>query len=139
MRKPMNVGSILFLVIGLVAIGFAAWHGWQTASFLGAAHRADGSVTADPGSTRTITAGHPDIAFVSVNGATIRYRQNGMGPTKVGVHVSVLYLTNDPAGTATVSGFWSLWGGTVLPLVMGLGFIGAVLLGAEIGWRPGRW
>ena len=51
----------------------------------------------------------------------------------------MLYLASDPVGTATLDGFLSLWTPVLLPLVMGLGFIGLTAMGAEIGVRPGRW
>ena len=50
-----------------------------------------------------------------------------------------MYDPADPQNTATVGGFWTLWGGALSPLAMGAGFVLLPLLGAEIGLRPGRY
>ena len=133
-------GMMLFLIIGLGALVIAAWQGWQTLSFQRSAVLATAIVVQDaPGMTAPISAGHPMLEFTPAGGTPVRFRQNGMGPTPIGEHLDLLYLPSDPKGTASATSFWTLWGGTLLPLVMGLGCIGLALSGAVLGVRPGRY
>ena len=126
----------MFMVIGLCALAFAGWQAVQTFYFLRSAAVAQGVVAPDtPDSTSAKTAGHPTITFRTSDGRKIAYEQDGMGPTRVGSTVRVLYRPNDPAGTARASSFLVLWQAVVWPLVMGVGFIALPLLGFEIGLR----
>ncbi len=135
-----RTGKVIFLVIGVSALLVAAWQGWRTLSFIGSAQRTPGVVAPDvPGSNATQAGGHPMVEFHVADGRTVRHRQNGFAPTRIGTPVTVLYQASDPVGTATLDGFLSLWTPVLLPLVMGLGFIGLIAVGAEIGVRPGRW
>ena len=135
-----GLGRVVFIAIGVAALCVAVWQGVATASFLRNAVRVQGHVVPDsPGSTRKVSAGHPMVAFTDARGKSVRYRQNGMGSTPIGQRVDLLYSPSDPAGTATVGGLWGLWGSTILPLIMGLGFlIVSFIPGVEIGGRPGR-
>ena len=62
-----------------------------------------------------------------------------MSGARIGSVVRVLYTPVDPKGSAQVPNFFSLWGGALLPTVMGLGFLLLPLLGFEIGVKPGRY
>ena len=139
-RASGGMGKVIFLVIGVCALLVAGWQGWRTASFLHSAQKAPGVITPDvAGSNATQSGGHPMVEFHAADGRALRYRQNGFAPTRIGTPVTVLYQASDPVGTATLDGFLSLWTPVLLPLVMGLGFIGLTAIGAEIGVRPGRW
>ncbi len=129
-------GAMLFIVIGLCALTFAGWQAFQTLSFLHSAVAVQGLVAPDtPDSTSVKTAGHPTITFKTADGRNISYQQDGMGPTRVGSTVKVLYRPADPVGTARASSFLAVWQAVVWPAVMGLGFIALPLLGFEIGVR----
>ena len=135
-----KAGRVLFLIIGACALLVAGWQGWRTMTFLASAQRAPGMIAPDvPGSNATQAGGHPMVEFHAADGRALRYRQNGFAPTRIGTPVTVLFQAADPVGTATLDGFLSLWTPMLLPLIMGLGFIGVTALNAEIGLRPGRW
>ena len=137
--RGSRAGAMIFLVIGVGALLVAAWQGWRTWSFIASAQSTPGVIAPDvPGSHEVVAGGHPMVEFHTPDGRTLRYRQNGFAPTRIGAPVTVPYQPRDPAGTATLSSFLSLWTPVLLPLVMGLGFIGLTALGAEIGVRPGR-
>ncbi len=134
-----RIGTALFLLVGVCTLIVAAYQGWRTISFLNSAERAQGVTAPDtPGGHDTIT-GHPLVDFRTKDGRTLRYRQNGFGPSRVGVPVTVFYENRDPIGTARLGGFLGLWLPVLLPLAMGLGFVLVVALGGEISIRPGRW
>ena len=134
-----GLGRTVFLLVGIVCLAVAGWQAWRSAQFLRSAVQAQGVVAPDsPGSTRTVSAGHPAIVFRTGAGESIRYVQNGMSGARIGSAVRVLYSPSDPKGSAQAAGFFSLWGGAILPAVMGLGFLLLPLLGFEIGGRAGR-
>ena len=134
-----RLGQAAFVLVGVVCLCICAWQALRTTTFLHSALQAQGTVAPDsPGSTQTMSGGHPAITFRTSDGRDIRYVQNGMGSTRIGASVRVRYLAADPAGTAQVGAGLSLWTPVLLPGVMGLGFLLLPLLGAEIGVR-GRW
>ena len=125
---------MLFVALGCLALAFAGWQGWRTAAHQHSALRAPGVIAPDsPGSIRTVTAAHPTITFTTRDGRLVRYVQDGIGSMQVGAAVTVFYQPGDPQGTATTGGWMTLWGPVLLPLIMGLGFLGLALSGVELG------
>ncbi len=138
--RGSKVGAVIFLVIGVAALLVAAWQGWRTWSFVASAQSTPGVIAPNvPGSHEVVAGGHPMVKFHTPDGRTLRYRQNGFAPTRIGAPLTVLYQPRDPVGTATLSSFLSLRPPVLPPLVMGIGFTGLTALGAETGVRPGRW
>ncbi len=133
-----KVGQAIFLLAGVVALAIGVWQGYSTARFKQRALTATGRVLGDNGASSGEFSAHPGIEFRTATGALVRYRQNGMGGRPVGATMPVLYDPADPAGTAVVSGFWTLWFPAVGPLLMGALFVAVVLGGAEIGVRGAR-
>jgi len=129
-RSEAAATGALF-VVGLVALGAAAWQGCSTAAFLGRAARATGEITT--------SSPRPVIRFVSDGGTTTEFRQGGFISRPSGAAVPIAYEPHDPAGTARAATFWALWGDVIFLLPMGLGFTLLPLLGARAEFRLRRW
>lgn len=131
------MGAIVFIVIGVAALLAGAWQGVRTWRFLDRAVPVIGHVVPAPEQRGSISSAHPIIEFVTPDGATIRYRQNGMGAHPLGTPVSLLYDRATP-DTAVVQGFWTLWFPVLGPLLLGFAFLAVPLFGVEIGIRGAR-
>ena len=132
--KPTRAGTTAtaaMVVAGLAALGVSAWQGYGTATFLGQASRAAGTVVD--------RSGRPVIRFVTEGGAAVEFGQSGFVIRPIGAAVPVAYEPHDPAGTARPATFWALWGGALWLLPTGLGFTLLPLFGAKAAWRLGRW
>lgn len=92
----------------------AVAEGHRTAEFLRGATRTTGTVASDEA--------HPLVRFVTGDGATVTFRQNGDISRAVGDPVPVAYDASDPAGTARVDTFLANWGNTAGLIWLGLGF-----------------
>ena len=134
--RTLTLGRLLFLALGTIALGVAAWQAFQVANALRTFSRAPGVAVGAPGEIETY--GHPKIRFRTSTGAETEFVQNGFGPSRVGMRVTVLYQLGDPANAAQIESFWALWGKVLLPLALGPGLVGVVLLGAEVVPVRGR-
>ena len=106
--RVAGIGMILFVGVWT----FSTYHFIQTAS-------------SAPGQVTQLRAGgsHPEIEFLSVEGKTISYPQNGLiFGYRVGDRVSVLYDPQRPYD-ACIDSFGALWGFHVMILFMGLVFV----------------
>ncbi len=104
------------LLLGLALLTLAAWSAVGTAAFVARAQGAIGTVS-------RLNAGgsHPQIEFRTEAGSAVGYPQGGMiAGFRAGQSVRVLYEAADPAGSARVATFGSLWGESVLWCVAGL-------------------
>lgn len=134
-----KAGAMLFIVIGIVALAIGAWQGWTTMRFIGRAKEVTGIVVARVGDPPgRMSSAHPTVEFRDVTGATVRYRQNGMGSRPIGETMTLLYDPVAPADTAVTRGFWTLWFPVLGPLLLGLAFMALPLTGAQIGSRGAR-
>ncbi len=130
--KPgWNAATVLMMLLGAAALGFAAWQGGEAARFLAGASRATGTVVAE--------GRDPVIRFPLAAGGAAEFRAGDGRLRAAGDAVPVAFRAEDPGGTARVASFWALWGLALLPLPMGLGFLLLPLFGARAEWRPGRW
>jgi len=125
------VATVALFVVGLIALGAAAWQGCSTAGFLGLAARASGEITT--------SSPRPVIRFVSEEGTTLEFRHRGFISRPSGAAVPIAYERHDPAGTARAATFWALWGNVLFLLPMGLGFTLLPLFGARAEFRLRRW
>ena len=111
--------AIAGIAIGVIFLVIAAVIGWSTRGFLQTA-------IAVPGEVVSLNAGgsHPQIEFVTKTGERVSYPQGGMiYGTKVGDKVTVLYLSEAPARTATIDRFGAVWNRTLMAAILGVGFI----------------
>jgi hypothetical protein len=93
-----TVMAILFALIGMMALVVAVRAASATREFVRTAARAEGVVTA-------LNAGgsHPEIQFVDDSGKEFSYPQGGLiFGFRPGDKVPVLYVPDNPAGTATI-------------------------------------
>jgi hypothetical protein len=112
-RKVKLFPGAIFLAIGSILLLISVATALSTRDFLKKAVVADGQVTA-------LVAGpsHPDIQFTAATGEKITYAQGGwIGGYREGQRVRVLYLPEDPQGSASLDDPGALWfasGGTGL-------------------------
>ena len=110
--------TTLRILVGLVGLGLLAASllmALQTSRFVSTATRQDGTVT-------RLNAGgsHPQISFATPDGTGVSYPQGGLiAGMSVGQAVQVLYDPADPAGSARLDSFGSLWGESLAVFVCG--------------------
>lgn len=116
---------LFFLCAGAALLAAGGWRAISTFRLIEAGRVASALVAAadDP----TAEHAHPMVQFTTADGQVIRYRQNGYSAEAGHGRVPVIYNPADPARTATVKSFSTLW----LPLVMPLG-LGAAMLGIAV-------
>ena len=136
--RGSRFGAALFLVIGTVAAAVGLWQCYNALQLVRHGSAAIGTVIAD-GSGAPVASAHPEIEFSTPQGVRVRYRQNGMGERPVGARIPLLYHPAAPAETATARSFWQLWVPPLVPLWIGVGFIGSILMGAQVHVRGGRY
>lgn len=111
--------GVAALIVGVVMIAICAYCGSNTASFVSHATQALGVVV-------KLNAGpsHPEVEFTDKNGQRVSYPQGGfVSARRPGDSVRVLYLPDDPAGSATVDDFGALWFATLITGGLGSLFI----------------
>ena len=120
--------AVVFALVGVGLMVAAGFEAASTRSFLARARPAAGEVT-------LLRAGgsHPQVRFVTEEGRTVEYAQNGMiGGYRVGDRVTVLYDPRDPAMDPVVNTLGALWGFNVMTFLMG----GVFVLAGYWGRRP---
>ena len=111
--------AVVFIVVGLGLMVAAGFEAASTRDFLAHAHKAAGEVT-------LLRAGgaHPQVRFVTDEGRTVEYGQNGMiWGYRVGDRVTVLYDPRDPARDPVVDTVGALWGFNAMNFLMGGVFV----------------
>lgn len=125
-----TVKIIVFTVVGLaLMVGAVCW-AVSTRRFVAQA-------VAAPGVVIRLNAGgaHPQVRFTTAAGQTIEYPQGGMiWAYRVGDKVKVLYVPENPAGSAVLNRPGALWGFVAMDFLLGAAF---VLLSQLAWWRPG--
>jgi hypothetical protein len=86
---------------------------------------ADGLVAA--ASDPTAEHAHPMIVFTA-QGKIVHYRQNGYSAQPGRGHVRILHDPADPAGTAIIRSFSTLWLPIILPAALGGAAMGIAIL-----------
>lgn len=126
-----RAGMVVFVLVGIALLAFAARDAFQTRAFIANAASAEGVVTG-------LNAGgsHPEIRFMTSHGQTVSFPQGGfIFGFRAGDRVRVLYDPKDPAGSATLVNPGALWFSTLLPGCLGLLFL---MLSGIAWWRiPG--
>jgi len=129
----------LFVVIGVLvfAVGLFDWDG--THAFVARAVHVDGTVVAMRGSADSFRS-HPVVRYTDPQGHVhLLYSKEVSTPSAytVGEKVSVLIDPEDPdvQDTATLDGFFELWGGSTILMALGATF---VLIALGVRYMHGR-
>lgn len=118
----------------LVGCGFlvaAGWSIWSTVAFRSQAVHVSG-VIIDP-------RAHPRVRFTALDGAIVEFQQHVGGDDVLGAPVPIVYLPNDPAGTAHADTFSATWIEPLGFLWIGLAFTVLPAFGVRAEFRGGRW
>lgn len=121
----------VLLLLGVALLTLAAWSAVDTAAFVARAQETIGTVS-------RLNAGgsHPQIEFQTETGSAVGYPQGGMiAGFRTGQSVRVLYEAADPAGSARVATFGSLWGESVVWCLAGMLLL-AVVTASWTGLLP---
>ncbi|MFN8346278.1 MAG: DUF3592 domain-containing protein [Spirosomataceae bacterium] len=123
MRRPEFYIGIIFTVVGLALLGGALYAYQSQKKFLSQAYASTGTVTALEYSRSRKGGGtyYPIVEFRTPDGQSYTFRSEmGSKPPAydVGEQVEVRYNPKDPFD-AKLTGFWSLWGLSVLFAGMG--------------------
>ena len=111
--------AVVFAFAGLALIAAGIYSAVSTRGFVARARPAAGEVV-------RLRAGgaHPQVRFVTDEGRTIEYAQNGMiWGYRPGDHVTVLYDPQNPAMDPVIDTAGALWGFHVMDLLMGAVFV----------------
>ncbi len=125
----MRKVTTLFLLIGLFALGYAAYSFYDTRSFLTRAQKVEAEVVkvdlkiTEHKESATKKVYHPYFRFKTFTGESITFRSphgtNELPAYKVGDKVELLYLPEKPQD-ARVNNTFGLWGWTIISGVTGL-------------------
>jgi len=131
-RKSARVAKPVMTGVGIALLALAAYTGERLSRLTASGLRAQGIVERlDRDHTSSHGSYFPVVTFVAANGAGVRFTDSaGSNPPshRVGERVAVLYLSESPAGSATIDrGVWN-WA-----LPAGLGAFGILLI--VVAWR----
>lgn len=123
-----------YFALGISAV-FVVMTGFsinRATDYIASTLTADGVVVAIP-----IGPHHPRVTFTDSGGNVINFNANGDITQNVGDHVQVRYRQENPARSARLDTFGSLWGTTLFLLAMALGFAIAGFRNlTSRGWGP---
>ena len=128
--RRWNAATVALCLVGVAVLVAAVLDGHRTADFLSRATHAVGTV-ADP-------RDHPRIRFMTADGTTVEFTQDGAVSRPLGAAVPVAYLAADPSGTARANTFWAVWSDVLGLLWIGLGFTVGPFWGARAVLRGAR-
>ena len=124
--RLLRTVTIVFGLAGLLLLVLGGSEATSTVRFMARADRVEGTViTAGPGGN------HPLIRFKAPSGDVIDFSQASSGTYKPDDTVTIVFLGNDPAGTARVDRPAPLWFRSAGKFVLGIGLL-------VIAWRTRR-
>ena len=124
--------TVLLMLVGIGLLCFTAWRVGATQHFLAGSARAEGVVRGG--------AHHPTVFFTAADGRDVSFvARSSFGTLPENAAVRIAYDPTDPAGTAMVVDWWSVWVGPLWILPAGLAFTLLPLFGyrVRIGGRYG--
>lgn len=117
--KPTMTIVMVIFILGVLALGAAGYFGLKSKTLMDTGLHATGSVVRIDEHFEKRTQKHPArtmyasiVEFKDSTGKTISFKtagQSGKPPHNLGETMDVVYMTDDPAGTATVNSLFYMW------------------------------
>jgi len=135
--RATHVAGVYFIMWAIVFLSLMAVRSVDRLAFLREASRADGAIVA------WLPRSGPQVAFVTASGQAVSFFERDDLPwlwwreERLPAPVHVLYLAANPAGTAVIDTFQTVWGREVRDVLIGVGFVVLGVLG--VTGRIERW
>ena len=129
--KPWNVPTIHMFGVGCLFLVAAAWSIRSTIDFQSHAIHVCGLISSPHA--------HPRIRFTTLDGTVAEFQTHVGGEAVLGDSVPVVYLPEDPEGTARADSVWAIWPEPLGFAWIGLGFTLLPAFGMRAEFRGGRW
>ena len=110
--------NYIALGVGAVFAVATIYSGYRTLDYIASTQTANGVVVRTP-----IGPHHPDITFTDSRDESITFSANGSISQNVGDEVVVRYRQDNPARSARLDTFGSLWGTTLFLLALAVAFV----------------
>lgn len=140
----MKAAGWLLIVVGLPILLFGVWYATEMASFMSSTESTTGLVVEHKfshglntgrrevgtgGGTQTTAMFSPVVEFQSADGRVVRFQADWSEgePPAVGSEIEVLYKSEWPQD-ARIGGFFNLFGGALIVLLLGAVFSGCGVL-----------